>query len=297
MQIVAYQSHMAAELARCYDELVAAVPYHHPAVEEWFAGSMPAQLQDCTEEQMLVARDGGEVVGFVHVGISAPPTHKWHVKGEPGVVRFLSCRPGERATGVALLEAAERWLREHGRTEVVAGFGGYMYAFYPLPMGHISERISHLPPLLAMAGYAIPESEVFFHWPSFEPPQVSGPDLPFELTSEQAQVAASQLEVKVHARQGERQVGECKMLSLRGDPWRPQLADWCICTNLYVDEPLRRRGLGRYLLAAGLAEMRRAGCRHAMISTDWDNYPACLLYTNVGYRFLDRTFGFSKSLG
>lgn len=42
--------------------------------------------------------------------------------------------------------------------------------------------------------------------------------------------------------------------------------------------------------------MRRAGCRHALISTDWNNYRAYLFYTNFGFRFLDRTFGFRKEL-
>jgi GNAT superfamily N-acetyltransferase len=296
MEIVTFEPQMAADLARCYNELVAPVPYHSPAREEWFADLRPAQFQSCTDEEILAAQDGGDVVGFVHVGISAPPTHPWHVKGEPGVIRFLSYRPGERPIGAALLEAAERWLRDHGRAEVVAEFSSYQYPFYPLPMGHISERVSHLPPLFGMAGYAVPESEVFFHWPDFQPPELARPELPFEVVVDETTTPASLREVRVRAMQGEREVGKCTMLSLSGDDWRPQLADWCICELLLVAESLRGRGLGRYLLVAGLAEMRQAGCRHAMISTDWNNYLACLLYTNVGYRFLDRTFGFSKQI-
>jgi len=296
MEIVPFESEMAPGLARCYNDLVAPVPYHRPVVEDWFADLRPAQFQSCTDEAILVARDGREIVGFVHVGVSAPATHKWDIKGEPGVIRFLSYRPGERPVGAALLQAAEQWAQERRRTEVVAGFSGYMYPFYPLPGGHISERISHLPPLFGMAGYAIPESEVLFHWPDFQPPQVRPPDLEFAVACNERQTDTSRTAVTVRAMQGERQVGECNMTSLRGDQWLPQYADWCVSGELVVSEEFQGKGLGKYLLARNLAEMRRAGCRHALISTDWNNYRAYLFYTNFGFRFLDRTFGFRKEL-
>ena len=36
--------------------------------------------------------------------------------------------------------------------------------------------------------------------------------------------------------------------------------------------------------------------RHALIDTDWGNWRACLFYTNLGFSFLDRTFGFRKEM-
>jgi GNAT superfamily N-acetyltransferase len=295
MEIVRFEKGMGAGVARCYNELMAPVPLHRPVDEEKLAQPIPSQFQDCTGEQILVARATGEVVGFVHVGVSAKATHDWHIKGEPAVVRFLSYRPGERAVGVALLQVAEQWAREHERTAVVAGYGGYMYPFYPLPMGNISERISHLPPLFGMAGYEVAECEVFFEWRDFEPPEVSAPEV--ELVCKTAPTQASGSKVSVAAMQGEEQVGEFSMVSLREDRWRPQLADWCTAGLLRVADRLQGRGIGKCLLARGLAEMREAGCRHAMISTDWDNWRAYLFYTNFGFTFLDRTFGFQKKLG
>ena len=297
MEIVRFQSEMAADLARCYNELVAAVPHYRPIMAEWFTDLRPAYFQSCTQEAVLVARSGPEVVGFVHVGVSAPATHKWHIKGEPGVIRFLSYRPGQRPVGTALLAAAEQWVQERERREVVAGFSGYMYPFYPLPSAHISERISHVPPLFWRAGYTAPESEVFFEWPDFDPPHVERPDIGVEVACHEAQARPRVTEIRVLAKQGDREVGECRMSSLSGDAWRPQLADWCVCDYLYVSEELQGKGLGKYLLATGLAEMRAAGSRHAMISTDWNNYRAYLFYTNFGYRFCDRTFGFRKAIG
>lgn len=291
MRLVPFEPHMAPDLARCYNDLVAPMPYSRPVPEAWFADLTPSQWQRCTEEEILVAQEGGEIVGFVHVGVSAPPNKKWDIPGEPGVIRLLSYRPGQRPVGAALLEAAERWLLEHERTEVVAGCGCYMYAFYPV-FGHISECISHLPPLLGMAGYENHQTEVFFHWPDFTPPEASLPSLGVEVVGERTRTQA-----KLIVRQGEQQVGECRMTWMVDDPWHPQFADWCDCDYLGLDEPFQGKGLGRYLLARGLTEMRAAGARHARINTDWNNYRAYLFYTNLGYRFLDRTFGFQKELG
>ena len=81
---------------------------------------------------------------------------------------------------------------------------------------------------------------------------------------------------------------------MSGDSWLPQFADWCICDNLYVGDALQGKGLGKSLLARGLAEMQQAGARHVMIDTDWNNWRASVFYTNFGFRFLDRTFGFGK---
>lgn len=296
LEIVPFEPEMAEGVARCYNELVAPVPLHRAAPAEWFADLRPAQFQGCTEEAVLVAVAAGEVAGFAHVGLSAPATHEWHVKGEPGVIRFLSYRPGERPLGAALLAAAEEWLRERERTAVVAEYGGYMYPCYPLPLGNISEQISHVPPLFGMAGYEVPESEVFFEWRDFQPPEVSAPDADVKLVCKEPQAQASGLKSSVAAVQGEEQVGEFSMVSLREDRWRPQLADWCTAGLLRVADRLQGRGIGKCLLARGLAEMRKAGARHAMISTDWNNYRAYLFYTNFGFRFLDRTFGFSRDL-
>ena len=291
MNLLSFDPSMIPALARCYHDLVAPMPYSWPVPEAWFQDLTPSHWQGCTEEEMLVAQDGGEMVGFVHVGISAPPSKTWDIAGEPGVIRFLSYRPGERPIGAALLEAAEQWIRERERTEIWAVCGSYMYAFYPF-FGHISERISHLPPFFWIAGYENHETEVFFEWRDFVVPEVPLPDVGVEVVCERTRTQA-----KLIVRQGEQQVGECRMTWMVDDPWHPQFADWCDCDYLGLDEPFQGKGLGRYLLARGLTEMRAAGARHARINTDWNNYRAYLFYTNLGYRFLDRTFGFQKELG
>jgi len=92
MEIVEFEPRMAPDLARCYNELMVPVPYHQPAAEEWFVDLRGSCFQDCSEQAVLVARQAGGVAGFVHVGLSAPPTQKWHMKGEPGAIR-IPCIP------------------------------------------------------------------------------------------------------------------------------------------------------------------------------------------------------------
>ena len=64
---------------------------------------------------------------------------------------------------------------------------------------------------------------------------------------------------------------------------------------LGVNDEFQGRGLGRYLLQYALHEMHKIGYRHAVISTDWENYRAFLFYSNCGYRVSDWTYAYSKT--
>lgn len=298
MGIVPFSPDMAPALARCYNELVAPAPFCQPIGEEWFREPGRLARGPCRDETMLVARKpGGQIAGFVHVAVAAPATEDWHVRGEPGLIRFLAYPLGQRQAGQALLEAAENWLLARQRSAVVAWNCGYLYPPYHLPYGHLSERICHLPPLLGLAGYRVEESEVFFAWQDFEPPTVTRPPVEFDLSSDWHEEGPMGPGVTVKATQAGSEIGHSTMNWLGYGSWRPELQHWCFCDHLFVEEPFRGQGLGKYLLAQSLREMRNLGCRHAIISTDWDNYRAALCYTNFGYRFLDRTFAFRKELG
>ncbi len=297
MEIVAFQPNMAGAVARCYSETVAAAPYCEPVDGSWFCDLKRLARQPLIEEQLLVAHDGDNVPGFVHVGVAAPAAEEWHIRGEPGVIRFLSHRPGERAAGVGLLEAAEDWLRERDRAWIVAGDSRLLYPFYYVPFAHLSEKITHLPPLFGMAGYVQYESEVLFEWRDFEAPEVAKPEFDCEAAPEwREQVDTFGPGVACYAKRAEKTVGECMIARLGSEQWRPELADWCFCTSVYVDEPHQGKGLGKWLLSLSLREMRVHGLRHAMVSTDWNNHRAYLFYANFGFRFLDRTFSFRKEL-
>jgi len=295
VEIVAFEPDMAEEVAARYHDAVAGAPFCAPIGGHWFSDRDRLRRQPAREEELLVAREGREAVGFVHAAVAARATADWHLKREPGVIRFLAYRPGERLVGQALLEAAERWLRDRGRRTLVAGHCAFMYPFYHLPFGHLSERIAHLPPLLGLAGYVLFESEVFLAWPDYEPPAIP----PLTLEVRVVVKGSDDMEglgpgVAVRAVQDTKRVGECNMVWLSWEGWRPELAGWCFCSSLHIEEPFQGQGLGKHLLARGLAEMRAAGARHAMISTDADNHRAYLFYANFGFRFLDRTLSFRR---
>jgi GNAT superfamily N-acetyltransferase len=297
MRILEFAPAMAADLARCYSDLVAPAPHCHPVGEERFSDLKKLADPRCREEALLAARDeGGNTVAFVHLGIGPPPSGEQRLQGDLGIIRFLSYTPGQRRAGKALLDAAEDWARDRGCREIIAGQQSYMYPFHHLPFGHISEQIAHLPPLFAMEGYSVFWSSVFFDWPDFEPPRVPKPDMHLELVHEERQIETLGPGVAVYGEQGGRRVGACEIAGLGHDSWRPWLRGWCFCTDLHVDEPLQGKGLGKYLLASGLAAMRRAGYRHAIVSTNVSNCRAQLLYSNFGFRFLDRTVAFKKEL-
>jgi GNAT superfamily N-acetyltransferase len=292
MEIIEFQPELAGALARCYNETLADVPYFLPAQPEWFAEPLASRHQQCAEEQIFAAQEDGDAVGFVHVGVAAPADKQYDLPGEPGVIRALCYRPGRRLAGAALLDAAERWARDRGRTETVAGDERFMYLFSPV--GSLSERVSHVPPLLRLAGYQTAACDVTLHWPDFEPPAVRRPDLEFELVYEEGETRPRR-HVLLHAMQGDDEIGDCKMYWLGMPQYRPQFLDWCYC-GIGVAGDLQGRGLGKYLLSRALAAMREQGAKHTLLLTHDDNYLAQLFYANFGYRFLDRTFSFRKRL-
>jgi GNAT superfamily N-acetyltransferase len=297
MQIAPFEPGMAAGVAHCYSDVMSAVPYCVPVDGDWFTDVSKLDRQPCREQSITVATEGEAIVGFAHAAVAAPATEQWHLSGEPGVIRFLACRPGQRPVGAALLDSAEKWLTARGCAVSVAADHRFLYPFYYLPFAHLSERLAHLTALLGMAGYSVSSTEILLDWPGFEPPRVRMPDLDVELAWKDEQVGSlGGPEVALHAMQHGNRVGECLMAHLSWDGWRPELAGICFCSSLCVGEELQGKGLGKYLLAQGLARMHDLGFRHAMISTDWDNYRAQLCYANLGYQFFDRTSGYRKQL-
>jgi len=66
--------------------------------------------------------------------------------------------------------------------------------------------------------------------------------------------------------------------------------------GLAVTVEERRKGLGRYLMQRMHWEMQRKGYRTATLHTSIENYRTHLLSTSLGYRVVDTTITFVKTL-
>lgn len=292
-----YHPSLAPQVARCYNETIALVPDTCPAPAEWFAG--PAARHslhyELNEQHIMVAEEGGRLLGFVHVAAAPPPKEDWHPKESAAVIRCLTYLPGRRQVGQELLDWAEQWARSRGKQELIAWHALYSYPCQS-PWTHLSNCASHLRALFGMAGYAPMHDQLYLTWHDFVPPESArgGPDLEFELRTEQMSGLTGP-RLKLFAMQGGTWLGECQMDRGHASPI-PDADDWCYCAGLFIADAFQGKRLGLYLLATGLQEMHRAGCRHASISTVSDNYRAALFYTNLGYRYLDYSAAWRKSL-
>jgi GNAT superfamily N-acetyltransferase len=295
MQMALFTSELADGVCRCYNDVVAPLPYCYAVPRQRFA-SLEKLASDRVRDEVLTVALGeeGEVVGFVHAGISLPPREEGEPPGELAVIRFLCYRPGERVIGKALLEWAEDWARERRRKRLLAFNMAFRYPFYHFPCAHLSEHMGHVRALFGMHGYGEHESEVLLVWRHFAPPRAERLALDFELVMDRREGPLG-LRLEVKATQQGREVGSCAMDRGQASP-APDAREWCWCDSLWVEGRLQGQGLGRFLISTALQEMHAAGCRHAAISTSWDNHRAALLYTSLGYRHADRTCCYARDL-
>lgn len=293
MRIVPFEPDLASHLAALYNEAIAPVPDCHPVPPDRFASLETIASRNLRDEALAAAADeSGELLGFVHVGVSLPPAEDWQPPADQPVIRFLYYRIGARRAGQALLEWAEGWARERGNL-LIACHQHFRYPFYHAPYCHLSEHMGHVRALFGMNGYREEEMEVYLRWTDFTPPEPVRPDLDFELVSQESESPFG-TRVRFRAVQNDRTIGSCTMD--RGHWSDPNGEEWCFCDGLGVEEEFQGKRLGMFLLCTGLQEMHRAGCRHTSITTGWDNHRAALMYTNMGYRHADRTCSYRKEL-
>lgn len=300
MEIIEYQPHHLAELTELYNKLTQTIPHCYPIypaeLAAAFAGecgyeSFGARLQS---EAVFVAVDR-TTVGFVHVGKGSVDE-----EGSPmpqGSIRFLAYPRGRRDIGQALLNHAEAWLRAHGLNFVLVYQQEYRYPFYHLSHAYLSNRLEHIQSLLLFNGYELCGGEIFLDWPNMDPDpprELSGLKVDLEITHEPSQGRLPDLKIKAHYKGQE--IGECVSLSARAFSNREMVEDWLFTWWLGISEPFQGNGLGRYLLGSALIEARQVGYRHAAISTALDNHRALLFYANFGYRAVDWTRQFSRTL-
>jgi GNAT superfamily N-acetyltransferase len=207
---------------------------------------------------------------------------------------MLWYKRGERQTGVALLSHAEERLRALGSEQIVAFDSSFRFPGYCLAHAHLTDRWDHVHGLLGANGYARHEGEVFLDWTDYASPDPGRCPVEADIRVERRLEGGARPDVDVVAyREGER-IGVCYNRCAGQYAEDDRAQDWTFTTWIWVEDSLRRRGLGRYLLLRALAEARSDGYRHAAISTEWHNHFAILFYSNIGYRAVDWTSMYIK---
>ena len=299
MEVIAYDESLHPAVTAFYNRAIEPVPHCYPASEDALGASLGPHLRDekgdsnLYPENVFVAREGTDVLGFVHVANGKPHKDDTELFG---MIRFLGYEPGHRTAGQALLEAAEAWARGLGRTAFIAFEQHHTYAFYCYESSYLSDRLGHVAALLGRNGYRRYAGEVFLEWPDYaarapEPLQVD-----VAIRVEWKDGAGVLPNCSVQALQGDEVVGTCRICSGGEYAQAEEAQAWAFVEWLGVDEPLRGKRLGAHLLQRALNEMHAKGYRHASISTACRNTRAALFYSNFGYQVFDWTYGWRRDM-
>ena len=293
-------------LAPVYNEVHADVPFCPPVDEEEFARGFPyrAHSRPGYEEALLVetvfvAREGGRVVGFADVGVAR--VVRDGAEERRGLLRAFAFPVGRRRAGEALLAAALDFARDAGaglvgafRNCAIYDHGGYR--FQHLDFGMLPDRLVHIGALLLRHGFEPSGGEVFLLAPDFpEPAPLPTPEGVRIVVESAGPERAARPGFYVRAYRAEREIGVFECCSAAEFSGNPDLDDTGLVEGLYIVSEEQGLRLGLVLHTRGLIEMRRAGYRHAAISTDWRNARALLFYANHGYRLADTVHEFRRA--
>lgn len=297
MEILAYTPEMQRHTTAFYNNLTANVPHCYPVSEEEL-GKVLVSTTYKTEDQKLlqpqitfVAREQKTILGFIQVGIG--PIENLN-KNNLGVIRFFGYRPGERQAGQALLEKTESYLSTYNPDQIVVFPQDYRYRFYHFGHAYLSDGLGHVQALLGYNGYQRRFGEVFLAWENYAvtPTQLA---IPVEIFLDWQSGRGERPNCTVQAFHDGVKMGVCRSVSGGEFSDHPNTQDWLHTMWLGIKDAFQGQGLGRYLLQYALHEMHKIGYRHALISTDWENYRAFLFYSNCGYQVSDWTYAYSKT--
>ena len=105
---------MAGELASHYNAATRVVPHCYPVGEDDMAAVLAhadgTDLGPLETESAIVVRDGSDLCGFAHYGVTDGDDQDAERRG---IIRFLHYEKGRRAAGQALLEAVVEDLPQH----------------------------------------------------------------------------------------------------------------------------------------------------------------------------------------
>ena len=301
MEILQYTSDLLSPLTQFYNRLTADVPHCYPVKEEEFAQVMlgvideTADIDDVLDhETAFIAMQNGQVRAFVHLGCFEDEDDS---EDYIGIIRFIGYNRGARHAGQTVLEKAEEYLKTNNVTRITA-FSSCLYRFYHIGYAKLSNALDHVHALLGFNGYQPRERWVVLDWENYDVTPISSP-IPLKITVDWKEGCGKLPNCNVLAHRdsekGEK-VGECESISGGEFSSHPDVQNWVYTSSLGVEDDFQGQGLGKYLLQYSLQEMHKVGYRHAVLITYSDDYIPLLLYSNYGYKAVDRTYEFEKVL-
>jgi len=298
MEILSYIPEMSPELTASYNKLIHGLPHCYPISVDDFASVASAikagkSHKLLSQEAAFVVREGKSITGFVHVAVENP---KKAGEASQGIIPFLWYDKGHRPAGQALLESAEEYLRQRNLSQITAFHQDYRYDFYHIAHAYMSDRLAHIYGLMGINGYKRFNGEVYLDWPEYEPIEPAPLDVALKISAEWKQEDSKHPDLLIRAYQDEKEVGVCESISCGEFTDADDAQDWMLTVWLWVSEEIRGRGVGRHLLRRALQEARKGGYRNAVISTNWQNFPALLFYSNFGYHVADWTYSVQRNL-
>jgi len=296
IRIVPLDEGLVPQVAQAFSTATSHVPHCYPvSAEEYVAATKLASANygrnTLRSQRTMVALSSGRVLGFATTALG---THGKKGSEESALIRMLWYERGYRRAGQALLNAAEQHLTGLGHNEISAFDQDFRFPGYYLPPADLTDRWDHVHGLLGINGYERKRGEVFLDWRDFRPPDPGACPVAADIRVERLSGDGARDEISVGAYVSEKIVGTCICMCGGEFARDSQAQDWLFTVWLHVDEGLRAKGLGRYLLLRALNEARTDGYVHATISTDRSNHRALLLYGNIGYQSVDWTSMYRK---
>ena len=298
VQIRNLDSKNVGDLIDVYNAQLTGVPHCHPVSPDEFH-ALGASDKDLQPQVIIIGELGGVIVGFADVIVVSNIDEEGQEE-QQGLIRMLTYRPGCRRAGQALLEEAERYLKDLGQKRVkvfrISYKNEHIYPFYNLGFGLVSDRTTHLCALFRINDYKVCGGEIFLDWPRYEMDEPKTPDCSVDISVEKVEGQGDLPGLTVQALRNGSELGVCRSRSA-GEQCRASSAqDWIFIKWLGVEEGTRATGWGRYLLNRNLWEARKLGYKNAVISCDVKNPRAQLFYTNYGFKVVNTSYGFTKTL-
>ena len=292
-EIVQYDRKHLEGMCRLYNDQTAFEPYVAPLTPERFVQFVESRSA-FDPAGLLVAVEGGGVIGWVHAAIAHPTEAYQKPEAVVAEIEMLHF-PRERLdVGNALVAEATAWLKKCRQPKLLAMHCAMGYPFYRglwmggEPMGTVG--LPHVQLAFEVGGYKNTHESVFLtaemsarpaEQPTAEPIEVvdAAAEMAHAPMAESWQGFRPQTSTGYIAGKKVAQIGWTLLPQLAERLGRPAMTIW----SLGVNQDQRRKGFGAALVARALRNAYDAGARFACLGTQLWNAPAQAAYAKFGF--------------